>query len=96
MKKIFLPLLMMIFLLTGCGVNEADEIKSKKTYVIGIDDEYAPMGFRDDKGEIIGFDVDLAKETAKRMNVEFEFRPIIWDKKEAELRRCFHKRLSKV
>lgn len=85
MKKIFLPLLMMIFLLTGCGVNEADEIKSKKTYIIGIDDEYAPMGFRDDKGEIIGFDVDLAKETAKRMNVEFEFRPIIWDKKEAEL-----------
>ena len=83
MKK-FLLLLIMILTASGCGVNEDAEIKPKK-YVVGIDDEYAPMGFRNDKGEIVGFDVDLAKETAKRMNVEFEFRPIIWDKKEAEL-----------
>ena len=43
------------------------------------------MGFRNESGEIVGFDVDLAKEAAKRMGVTFEFRPIVWDKKEAEL-----------
>ena len=83
MKKILL-LLIMILTMSGCGVNEDAEIKPKK-YIVGIDDEFAPMGFRDEKGEIVGFDVDLAKEAAKRMGVEFEFRPIIWDKKEAEL-----------
>ena len=83
MKKILL-LLIMIMTMSGCVLNEDAEIKPKK-YVVGLDDEYAPMGFRDEKGEIVGCDVDLAKEAAKRMNVEFEFRPIIWDKKEAEL-----------
>ena len=84
MKKIFLPLLMIILIASSCGINEDVETKPRK-YVVGLDDEYAPMGFRDEKGEIVGCDVDLAKEAARRMNVEFEFRPIIWDKKEAEL-----------
>lgn len=43
------------------------------------------MGFRDEDGEIVGFDIDLAKETAKRMGAEFEFRPIAWDKKKEEI-----------
>ena len=88
MRKIFLPFLIVVFALTGCGggiTKDTDNIKQKKTYVIGLDDEYAPMGFRDETGKIVGLDIDLAKETAKRMGVEFEFRPIIWDKKEAEL-----------
>ena len=81
-----MPFLIIMFALTGCGndINKDADTKPKK-YVVGLDDEYAPMGFRDEKGEIVGCDVDLAKETAKRMGVEFEFRPIIWDKKEAEL-----------
>ena len=43
------------------------------------------MGFRDEKNEIVGFDIDLAKEVAKRMGVEVEFQPIDWDSKELEL-----------
>jgi len=84
MKKIILPLLLIISTIIGCGISEDAEIKPRK-YVVGLDDEFAPMGFRNEKGEIVGCDIDLAKETAKRMGVEFEFRPIIWDKKEAEL-----------
>ena len=80
MKKLFLPFLLMLLVLTGC-----DGVVEKEKFVIGIDDEYAPMGFRNEAGEIIGFDVDLAKEAARRMGVEFEFRPIIWDKKFEEL-----------
>ena len=90
MKKIFLPLMLIIFLMTGCG-NGDDSSKSvsKKFYgqkfIIGIDDEFAPMGFHDTNGELIGFDIDLAKEVAERMGIEFEFTPIDWDKKEDEI-----------
>lgn len=81
MKKILLSLLLITLILTGCG----DASDGNKKIVIGIDDEFAPMGFRNEEGEIAGFDVDLAKETAKRMNVEIEFRPIAWDNKKAEI-----------
>ena len=53
--------------------------------VIGIDDNFPPMGFRDEKNEIVGFDIDLAKEAAKRLGVEVTFKPIDWSAKEAEL-----------
>ncbi len=53
--------------------------------VIGLDDNFPPMGFRDSKGEIVGFDIDLAREAAKRMNVRVSFMPIDWSTKEDEL-----------
>ena len=53
--------------------------------VIGLDDNFPPMGFRDDKGQLVGFDIDLAREAAKRLGVEVEFKPIDWNAKEAEL-----------
>ena len=53
--------------------------------VIGLDDNFPPMGFRDDKNELVGFDVDMAREAAKRLGVEVEFKPIDWNAKEAEL-----------
>ena len=86
MKKILL-LLLIIFAVSGCGgeSQEAKSAKHVKTIIVGIDDEYAPMGFRNERGEIIGFDIDLAKEAAKRMGVQFEFLPIDWNNKENEL-----------
>ena len=62
-----------------------ETVKSKGKFIVGLDDSYPPMGFRDDKNEIVGFDIDLAKEVAKRMGVEVEFQPIDWDSKEMEL-----------
>lgn len=44
------------------------------------------MGFKDDKNEIVGFDIDLAKEAAKRLNRDIEFKAIDWSSKEAELK----------
>jgi len=85
-------------LLAGCGGqqtsgqepaanNEAEgteEFKIEKL-VVGLDDTFAPMGFRDEKGEIVGFDIDLAKEVAARLGAEVVFQPIDWDSKEMEL-----------
>jgi polar amino acid transport system substrate-binding protein len=53
--------------------------------VVGLDDNFPPMGFRDEKNEIVGFDIDLAKEAGKRLGLQVTFKPIDWSAKEAEL-----------
>ena len=53
--------------------------------VVGLDDNFPPMGFRDEKNALVGFDIDLAREAAKRLGAEVEFKPIDWNAKEAEL-----------
>lgn len=61
------------------------DILDKGKIVIGLDDSFPPMGYRDENNEIVGFDIDLAKEVAKRMGIEVEFQSIDWDSKELEL-----------
>jgi polar amino acid transport system substrate-binding protein len=73
-----------LVLLAGCVKSDikgdsTNAIKEKGKFVVGLDDHFPPMGFRDDKGEIVGFDIDLAKEAAKRMNLTVEFKPVDWD-----------------
>jgi len=53
--------------------------------VVGLDDNFPPMGFRDEKHELVGFDLDMAREAARRIGLEVEFKPIDWSAKEAEL-----------
>ena len=65
--------------------NSLVELKSRGKFVLGLDDSFPPLGFRDDNNEIVGYDIDLAKEVAKRLDVEFVAQPIDWDAKEMEL-----------
>lgn len=53
--------------------------------IIGLDDNFPPMGFKDEKNELVGFDIDLAKEAGKRLGAAVTFKPIDWSAKEAEL-----------
>ena len=87
MRKIFFLLLLITFLIGGCGQDSKDvnNPKYKGSLVVGIDDEYAPFGFRDKNGELVGFDIDLANEAASRMGVKFQFKPVDWNNKENEL-----------
>lgn len=88
MKKIFalcMILVLAVTALAGCGSNSAQKEESKKI-VVGLDDSFPPMGFKDEKNEIVGFDIDLAKEVAKRLGREVEFKAIDWNSKEAELK----------
>lgn len=62
-----------------------DSIKEKGKFILGLDDSFPPMGFRDENNEIVGFDIDLAKEVTARMGVELVVQPISWDSKEMEL-----------
>ena len=43
------------------------------------------MGFTDKNQNIVGFDIDLAKEVTKRMGIKLKLQPINWDSKEQEL-----------
>ena len=82
MKKLVAALLVLFvagMLVAGCGGAD------KKKIVVGLDDNFPPMGFRDEKNNIVGFDVDMAKEAGKRLGMEVEFKPIDWNSKEAEL-----------
>jgi ABC-type amino acid transport substrate-binding protein len=43
--------------------------------VVGLDDNFPPMGFRDEKNELVGFDIDMAREAAKRLGLEVSSSP---------------------
>lgn len=60
-------------------------ILDKGELILGLDTSFPPMGYKNEDQEIIGFDIDVAKEVAKRMNVELVLTPISWKAKEQEL-----------
>lgn len=59
-------------------------VQEKGTLVVGITD-FAPMDYKDESGEWIGFDADMAKAFAESLGVEAEFVEIDWDNKILEL-----------
>lgn len=65
--------------------NSLKYIMEKGNIVLGLDDSFPPMGFRDENGEIAGFDIDLAKEVCSRLGVELKLQPIDWDAKILDL-----------
>lgn len=73
-----------------CEFEEAEEdsdvayIIDKGTLIVGITD-FAPMDYKDDDGEWIGFDADMAKLVAEKLGVEVQFVEIDWDNKIMEL-----------
>lgn len=75
-------------LCTGCGdtgLSDWEYIQDKGTLIVGLDDTFAPMGFRDENDDIVGFDIDLARAVGDELGVEVEFKSIDWDAKEQEL-----------
>ena len=86
---LLLSLLLLVF--TGCEKENEDTDHSLKTItdsgvlVLGLEENYPPMGFRNAAGEFTGFDIDLAREVCHRMGVTLQPRGINWDDKEKEL-----------
>jgi polar amino acid transport system substrate-binding protein len=91
MKKRLLntiAILIVLFVLGACSSDSSNTGSTKSNdeqIVIGIDDAFAPMGFRDENNEIVGFDIDLAKATVEKMGKEIVIQPIDWSSKESEL-----------
>ena len=64
--------------------SDLQYVKNKGTLVVGITD-FAPMDYKDESGEWIGFDADMAKGFAEKLGVDVEFVEIDWDNKILEL-----------
>ena len=64
--------------------SEVAAVKEKGVLVVGITD-FAPMDYKDENGEWIGFDADMAKGFAEKLGVDVDFVEIDWDKKILEL-----------
>ncbi len=93
MKKIIKVLGLLMIVITalglyGCQRQEAlgKKIKERGTLVIGVDDSFVPMDFRQKNGKLVGFDVDLATAVCKKIGLKPDFQTIDWSMKETELR----------
>ncbi|MCF0147143.1 MAG: amino acid ABC transporter substrate-binding protein [Clostridium sp.] len=86
-RKILSVVLMSILAITliSCGEKKSESYVEKEKLVLGFDDTFVPMGFKDENGEYTGFDIDLAKEIEKKLGKKIELQPIDWSMKETEL-----------
>ncbi|MCR5673365.1 MAG: transporter substrate-binding domain-containing protein [Lachnospiraceae bacterium] len=90
MKRMIALLLVTVMALSlaGCGAKTAasdlEYIKQKGTLIVGITD-FAPMDYKDDSGEWIGFDADLGRAVCEDLGIGIEFIEIDWDNKILEL-----------
>ncbi len=97
MKKLLSILLaaMIAVSCAACGnkaqpASAADEswnkVQKAGKLVLGLDDAFPPMGYVDTKtGELVGFDIDVAREACKRLKIELKTQPIDWNSKTAEM-----------
>ena len=70
-------------MMTGVVSVYADA--DSKTLTVGFDAQYPPFGYKDDNGEYVGFDLDLAQEGWDNLGWELVKKPINWDSKDMEL-----------
>lgn len=85
LKITFILLLALgIAVAAGCTNSQSSSNVPDKL-IVGLDDTFAPMGFRDKNGELVGFDIDMAQAVGRQMGVEIVFQPIDWDEKQTEL-----------
>lgn len=77
--------------LAGCGTSQQTDsswadIQAKGHFILGLDDSFPPMGFHDENtDEIVGFDIDLARECAVKLSkyagkeITVKIQPLVWD-----------------
>ena len=88
MKKIFaLALaLVMVLALCACGAEKAEEkTEEPQTFIMGIDAEYPPFSYMDEKGEYTGFDVEICRAACEKLGWNFEVFGVNWDEKLVQL-----------
>lgn len=88
-RSVMVVLSVLLLVVAGTAMAEGDgsleAVLEKGTFILGLDDSFPPMGFRDEDNKIVGFDIDVAQEVAARLGVELVTQPIAWDAKEMEL-----------
>ncbi len=69
-------LVLTMFLLTGCGQDKAEDglsrVENAGTISFAMSGGYPPFNFYNESNELVGFDVDVAREVASRLGVTFK------------------------
>ena len=89
-----LAMVMVVGTLASCGGGSdapkggdaASQTAVEGTLTVGLDDTFAPMGFRDKDNNLVGFDIDLANKVGEKLGMNVEFKTIVWDTKDMELK----------
>ena len=93
-KRITVSILITALMLCVSGCSDRDKnntdpslqkVLDARQLVLGLDENYPPMGYRDESGKIVGFDIDMADEVCNRLGIELVTQPIEWDQKEDDL-----------
>ena len=85
-KLIFCSLVVILIVVMVAMFLNKNNVKIKENVlVIGLDDSFPPMGFRNENNEIVGFDIDVAKAVCERLGMELKLQQISWASKEQEL-----------
>lgn len=83
MKRILLLVALIVLPLLAvnalAGDGSWDRVKKEGKLVIGLDDAFPPMGYRQADGKLVGFDIDAAEEVGKRLGIKIEWQPTAWD-----------------
>lgn len=77
MKKL-LSILSALMFSTSVYAGALDDVKSAGKFVFGLEVGYKPFEFMDDSGNLVGYDIDVSKEVAKRLGVEAEPQDTNW------------------
>ena len=88
MKRLLALVLVLMLSLGAFALAEDNSlaaVQEKGTLILGLDDSFPPMGYRDNSNNIVGYDIDLATEVASRLGVTLVCQPVDWSAKEVEL-----------
>jgi L-cystine transport system substrate-binding protein len=75
----FVAALLLAFASATAHAGPLDDIKARGTVQIGLEGTYPPFNFVNEKGELVGFEIDIAKALAERIGVKPNFQPGKWD-----------------
>ncbi|MFS1664666.1 amino acid ABC transporter substrate-binding protein [Streptococcus sp. zg-JUN1979] len=92
-KTLWISAMLMVFtiLLSACSSSSKTNTDGWDTYTkdkritIGFDNTFVPMGYEDESGKNVGFDIDLANAVFEQYGIKVNWQPINWDLKETEL-----------
>ena len=85
MKKNWIKMILLsAMVLTGCANQKSEqdqltEIQEKGVLVVGTEGTYSPNSYHDEEGNLVGFDVEVAKAIGEHLGVEVEFFEAEWD-----------------
>lgn len=84
MKKVISVILVLVLAFSVCACGKSAS-SAKRTFTMGIDAEYPPFSYLDDKGEYTGFDVEICKAACEKLGWDFQVFGVNWDEKLVQL-----------